>query len=459
MHVGGLAIYDTSTAPGGKLEFEEAVEHIKLRGRSVPTMNEVLVHTPLNIDHPYWLAEEDFVPEYHIKHFSLPKPGNWEQLCALVAHIHALPLDRSRPLWEMYFIEGLDGLAGYPKGCVGLLSKIHHASIDGAAGAQIGTVIHDLEPEVRTKAKKTAVEIPSGQRESTFRLLMNAQTNALKYPGRVFGAAREALPSLAMVARGVYKGELKRIRSVPRTRFNSNVSADRIFNSVRFSLGDFRAIKDAIGNATINDVALAVSSGALRRYLELKEELPEESLVAAVPVNIRREGAEGAGGNQVANMAVQLCSDIEDPIERLRAISEATRSAKAYTQTLGAGTMNNLVELAPSLLVAPMAKLGGDFKIVERTKPMFNCSITNVPQSKVPLYFSGAKMISNFGVGPVLNGIGLFQIINSYCDEISVSFSCCRKMMPDPDLYAECIEESYDALYKAVIPRSKRRSQ
>lgn len=449
MHVGGLAIYDPSVAPA-PLSKNDITEHIVNRGQRVPTMSEVLVEVPMNLDHPYWVATRPFRPEDHIHHIDLPSPGTWEQLCQMVAELHAHPLDRSRPLWEFYVIHGLDAVDGYPTGCFGLLSKIHHAIIDGAAGAQIGAVIHDLEADAGeaddASSDSTAVETAPGNA----RLLMRAQINALRYPGRVLAGAREVLPRAGKAMLNVARGELKTPLKVPRTRFNGVVTPDRVFDAARFKLSTLLAQKKPFAGVTLNDVALTICAGALREFLEAQGELPERPLVAAVPVNLRDESEQGVGGNQVTNMAVSLRTDLADPVERLLAISKATKESKAFTEVLGGRTLNTLVGLAPSALTGPVSRLTGAAGLVKVTPPSFNCSITNVPQSRVPLYFRGAPMLSNFGVGPIMNGIGVFHIINSYCDELSIAFCSCEAMIPDPAAYAELLRGAEEELRSAM---------
>jgi len=450
MHVGSLAIYDPSTAPKGKVRFKQVLKQVELRAAQVPSMKEVLKHVPMNIDHPYWVTDTEFDPEFHIRHVALPKPGDWRQLCIQVSRIHARQLDRSRPLWEIYIIEGLDNLEGFPKGCFAMLSKIHHATIDGASGGELAAALHDFSADPDAEEPEYVGADKSTRHPSNAELLMRAQLNNLRYPLKYLGVVRGAVPRVARTLSGLAKGDLRRIKKTPRTRFNGKVSPHRVFDSVRLKMADILEIKNSFPGVTVNDVALCIVGGALRSYLISKDELPEISMVAAAPVNLRTESKTEPIGNQVSNMTVRLCTDIEDPVDRLNAIHEGTQDAKAYSQSMGARSMTDIVELIPSAIAGPTARISGRLGMTDRMSPMYNCSVTNVPGPRVPLYFQGAKMLINYGMGPVMDGVGIFNIINSYCEEFSLSFTSCREMIPDPAFYAECIQNSFDELHEAI---------
>lgn len=453
MHIGGLSIYDPSTAPGGKVSFKQILANTTVRARRVAAMTNTLVEVPLSMDHPYWRADADFDPEFHIRHIALPKPGDWRQLCIQVSRLHARPLDRGHPLWEMYIIEGLDNVEGYPPGCFAVVTKMHHAAIDGASGVEIASAIHDLEPIAGLKN-----DAPSNKREkvpSGLELIWRAQINNIKTPFRIFSVAKNTVPGFAKFAAGLYKGKLKRVTDLPRTRFNTNVSPHRVFAAVTFDLNEIKAIKSSIENVTVNDVAIAICGGALRKYLTDKGELPEKSLAAMAPINVRTKDKLGTAGNQVSQMTVRVCSDIEDPKERLIAVSEGTREAKELTNAIGAKSMTDYAQFIPSTLAASAARVASRIGMSNRGTPIYNCVITNVPGPQVPLYFTGAKMVSNFGLGPPIDGTGLFQAITSYCGSFNIAACSCREMMPDPDFYAQCLQESFDELKAATLNKKK----
>lgn len=454
MHISGLSIYTQSTAPGGKVRFKQIIESTSARIQRMPSLTRRLVSVPFGLDHPYWIDDGNFDPEFHIRHVALPSPGDWRQLCILVSRIHARQLDRARPLWEMYVIEGLDNVEGYPPGCFALFTKMHHAAIDGASGMEITAAVHDLEPEPPAGSFKKVVR--AAEREpSAMSLVTRSQLNNIKQPLRFISVARNTVPGLAKALMQLRRGELKRAGKVPRTRFNNTVSPYRVFDAVRMPLSDIKAIKNAVEGATVNDVALTIVGGGLRRYLEAHNELPAESLIAMAPVNVRDKSERGSGGNIVSTMAVKIRSDVEGARERLKAVNEGTRNAKEYANAVGAKTMTDYSQFIPSTLTAQAARLASRWGLVNQVNPIYNCVITNVPGPQVPLYNTGAKMLSNFGTGPVADGLGLFHVISSYCGEFSISATSCREMMPDPAFYRECLQKSFEDLRDATVGKTK----
>ncbi len=453
MHIGGLSIYDPSTAPGGKVRFKQIVDNIARRVHRVPAMTSRLVTVPLRLDHPYWLSDGTFDPEYHVRHIALPAPGDWRQLCILVSRIHARPLDRARPLWEAYVIEGLDNVEGYPKGCFAVYTKMHHAAIDGASGVEINAVMHDLsaEPVAAESIQTFKVDNPPTSAE----LLLRAQVNTIKIPFRFASIAKNTAPDLVKAAAGVVSGKLKRVSNIPRTRFNTNVSPHRVIDALRVDFEDIRNIKNAFKPATVNDVALTIVGGALRRYLDAKGELPEQSLAAMAPINVRTQDKLGTAGNLVSQMTVKLCTDVPDGKDRLQAVNEGTRNAKELTNAIGAKTMTDYTQFIPSTLTASAARLASSLSLANRISPSYNCVVTNVPGPPIPLFYTGAKMLCTFGTGPVLDSVGLFHAISTYCGEFTITFTACRDMLPDPAFYAGCLRESFDEMKSAALVEQK----
>lgn len=452
MHIGGLAIYDPSTAPGGGVGFKQIMENVLKRAHRVSAMNNVLVEVPLRLDHPYWKSNGPFDPEFHIRHIALPKPGDWRQLCIQASRLHARSLDRSRPLWEFYIIEGLDNIEGFPPGCFAVLSKMHHAAIDGSSGVEVAAAIHDLSPDYTIE--DSAATIKKDRSPTATELIWRSQINNIKAPLRMFEVAKNTIPGVAKLVSGLARGKLSRVTDIPRTRFNTNVSPYRVFDAIEFDLDDIKKIKDAVPGVTVNDVALAICGGGLRKYLQSKNELPERSLAAMAPVNIRTKDQLGKAGNQVSQLTVRVRSDIEDPLERLIEVNAGTSLAKELNNAIGAKTMTDYTQFIPSTLTASAAKLSSRLALANRVKPSYNCVITNVPGPQVPLYFTGAKMLSNFGLGPAVDGMGLFHAILSYCGKFNISINACREMMPDPAFYADCLQESFDELYEATVTKA-----
>lgn len=453
MHIGALAVYDPSTAPGAFVRFKDILGTIESRLHLARTFRERVVRVPLDLDHPYWVRDADFDLEFHVRHIALPKPGDWRQLCIQTARLHARPLDTTKPLWEFYVVEGLDEVQGLPPGSFAIVSKIHHAAIDGVSGAEITGAIHDLAPDASVPPPQQPW---SADRDPlAAELMLRAWGNNLRQPFHFARVMANTVPAIGRVAAGWRNETFKFPGNVPRTRFNRSISPHRVVDGRSFPLAKIRAIKAAVEGATVNDAVLAIVGGALRRYLMSKSELPLESLVAMAPISIRAKDQSGVMGNQVAAMAAPLRSDIGEPIARLQAVHEATVQSKALTEAVGARLMTDYTQFIPSSLAGLAARLYTRAGLANRVRPIFNCVVTNIPGPQQPLYMGGARLITQYGLGPIVDGMALIHPVFSYCGEITISFTSCREIMPDPAFYAECIEASYHELCAAAGVRDE----
>lgn len=448
MHIGAVAIYDQATVDGGVLAFKEILKNYESRLHLARSFRQRIVRVPLSLDHPYWLEDPDFDLEYHVRHIALPKPGDWRQLCIQVARLHARPLDTGRPLWEFTVIEGLDNVEGLPKGSFAIVSKVHHAAIDGVSGAEMTAAVHDLTPDA-TPTPPDKAWLP--EREPTaIELLSRTSVNNVRQPFKLARVVVESVPALARLGIGLSAGKLKRVGAVPRTRFNGKVSPHRVFDGRSFKLNDIRAIKNAVEGATVNDAVIAIIGGALRKYLESKHELPKDSLIAMAPISVRSKDQQKSAGNQVSAMSVAVRSDIADPLDRLVAVFESTTNSKEMTNAIGASTLTDYSQFIPSTVAGLAARLYTNLGLANRITPIFNTVITNIPGPQVPLYMTGARLVTQFGLGPILDGMGIIHPVFSYCGEITISFTSCREMIPDPAFYAECIQESFEEMLAAT---------
>ena len=452
MHIGSLAIYDQSTAPGGKVSFKEILQFFDERLHKARAFRQRLARVPLSLDHPYWVEDPDFDLEFHVRHIALPAPGDWRQLCIQAARLHARPLDRNKPLWEAYVIEGLDNVAGVPKGSFALVTKIHHAAIDGVSGAEISAAIHDLAPDsdIDEPDKPWVAErMPTG-----IELLTRSAAKTVAAPLKFGKLLYRSAPSLGKVAVGLATKQLKFPTGAPRTRFNHNVSPHRVFTGRAFDLKEIKAIKNMQEGTTVNDVVVSICGGALRHYLEDKNELPSESLVAMAPMSVRPAEKQQAAGNLVTAMSLPIRSDIADPLERLIAVSKESKEAKKLTYTMGPHLAADAAEFLPSTLSGQIVRTFADFGLVDRVPPIVNTVITNVPGPNIPLYSMGSRMVATFGLGPIVHGMGLFQPVLSYNDTITISAVADRSMMPDPSFYGECLQRAFDELKSATIEKT-----
>ncbi|HVF92927.1 MAG TPA: wax ester/triacylglycerol synthase family O-acyltransferase [Sphingomonas sp.] len=451
MHIGSVGIYDPSTAPGGFVRFKDILGFIETRLGGARSFRQRLVRVPFDLDHPYWIEDPEFDLEYHVRHIALPKPGDWRQLCIQVARLHARPMDLSKPLWEFTIVEGLDNIEGLPKGCFALVSKVHHAAIDGMSGVEMSAAVHDLDASMTPPEAADAWKPENMPKVAD--LLARSYLNGLVQPMRVMETIGRSLPGVAKLGMQVGKGDvsIKNARPAPKTCFNGKVSAHRVWDAVPFPLGEIRAIKAAVPDATVNDVVLSIVGGALRSYLEGRGELPKETLTAMAPISVRGTGEKAALGNLVSAMVVGLGTQIEDPLERLRFVHDEAVNSKAMTNAVGAKNLADYSQLMPSGLAGLAARLYTRVGAANAHAPAFNCVVTNVPGSRVPMYFCGAQMVGMYGTGPVFDGMGLINPVYSYGDTIAISFTADRAAMPDPDRYADALRSSFAALQRATV--------
>lgn len=451
MHIGSVGIYDPSTAPGGFVRFKDILKFIGERLGGARSFRQRLVRVPFDLDHPYWIEDPDFDIEYHVRHIALPKPGDWRQLCIQVARLHARPMDLAKPLWEFTIVEGLDNVEGLPPGCFALVSKVHHAAIDGMSGVEMSAAVHDLDASMTPPEKQD--DWKPEHMPGVADLLTRSYFSSLLQPMRVVETIGRSLPGMAKLTASVSKGDVSvaNTRLAPKTRFNGKVSGHRVFDAAPFRLADIRAIKDAVPGATVNDVILAIVGGGLRGYLEAKGELPKDTLTAMAPISVRGDGEKAALGNLVSAMVVGLGTQIADPLERLRFVHAEAINSKAMTGAVGARTLTDYSQLIPSGLAGLAARLYTRVGAANAHAPIYNCVVTNVPGARVPMYFCGARMVAMYGTGPVFDGMGLINTIYSYTDTIAISFTSDRAMMPDPDAYAGALKSAFEALRDTAL--------
>jgi diacylglycerol O-acyltransferase / wax synthase len=449
LHIGSLSIYDQSTAAGRRVRFKEILANVQSRLHLARCFRQRLVQVPLSLDHPYWIEDPEFDLEFHVRHIALPKPGDWRQLCIQAARIHARPLDLGKPLWEMYVIEGLDRVEGLPRGSFAILTKIHHAAIDGVAGAEITAAVHDLRPDASPPLpeKPWAPERVPSVVELGARTMLNNVRQPLRLAQELTTAAA---PTLRALAEQWTIAPSRRSRGVPRTRFSQPVTPHRVVEGRGFSLDVTKQIRKRVEGATVNDVVLAVCSGALRRYLEHHGELPAESLVALAPISVRTEAQRSAGGNQISAMLVALHTQETDPLERLTRIVGTTHATKDLTRAIGARTLTDITQFLPGALAGLAGRLVASTGLMRQIGTVASCVITNVPGPQIPLYMTQARMVATYGLGVPVDGMGLFHVVFSYAGVITITVTACRKQMPDPGFYAECLESSFQELRESA---------
>ncbi|MFZ9395797.1 MAG: WS/DGAT/MGAT family O-acyltransferase [Erythrobacter sp.] len=451
MHIGSILIYNPETAPGGFVRFKDILAFFESRMQLSRTIRQRLVRVPFDLDYPYWIEDPDFDLEFHVRHVALPRPGDWRQLCIQAARIFARPLDLDRPPWEFTVVEGLDNVPGVAKGSFAMVTKVHHAAIDGMSGIDLMEAMHTLKPDDPPPAKADSwkpEKIPNA-----IELLGKSYFNAVTNPFKQLEVAAKAAPGLAKAIKGLVSKEfnLSGEMLAPRTRFNKGISPHRVVEGRSFKLADIKAIRSLAPGSKVNDVFLAIIGGGLRRYLLAKHDLPAKTLTAMAPISVRSGDEKGDMGNQVAAMIAPLGTHLADPIERLRYVHSQTTNSKAMSDALGARNMTEMSKVSPALFMALGAQLYTRLGLANRgVAPPFSTVVTNVPGPPVPIYSSGARLESMMGLLCLTDGLGLGHVVQSYCDEATISFTACRELLPDPDVYIRCIEESFAELLAAA---------
>ena len=469
-HVSSLNIYDPTTAPGGA-GLEATKEIILERIDQLAPFRRRLVEVPLGLDLPYWVEDPHFDIDFHVRHHAVPPPGTPQQLAEAVARIVARPLDRSRPLWELYVIEGVDNGR-----LIAQLTKIHHAAIDGASGALMLAAILDTDPTFRPTGEPAPWEpedIPSDDE-----LLRVTAREYLRRPEKL---VRLGIRTTRDLAKATRSGGLRtladlmaqpmpgpmgqmirqRLRAsagtdvdrppalpptlAPRTPFNRPISPHRRFAYTTVPLERAKTVRRAFG-CTFNDVVMTVCSGTLRRYLEHHQCLPAESLIAMVPVSVRTGSEDDTYQNRVSALLADLATNEADPVARLRRVQQSMTAAKENFAAIPADTLQDYTQFAPPAIAARAMRMYSRLRIADRMNPPFNLVISNVPGPQQPLYSAGAELQHFYPVSTLIDGQGLNMTVQSYNGNLDFGFIACRELVPDLWAMVDMLHEAMDEL-------------
>lgn len=430
MHVCGVLVLDPTGMRGG-FSFERLVELIESRLPDIPQFRRKLKGVPLNIDHPVWVDDPQFDLARHIHHAALPKPGTMRQLSDLVGRIASHPLERDRPLWRMWLVEGLE------EGKAALVSKIHHACIDGVSGADLMAHLFDFEPDAPDPEPPDEAWAPDPV-PSDLQVTLDALTNRVRNPLRTGRALVRTGTSLVNMGRAalpvpVVGTELNAALpfTAPRTSFNQTLTSKRVVAFGQASLDDIKHIKSTYGT-TVNDVVLAACAITLRRYLESRHELPDRPLLASVPVSVHGKSTDAQGINQVSNMFVRIPTHLEDPVDILREIRAETKDAKQVFNAMGADLIQDLAQITPPGVFNLAARVYSAWGLANRMPPVNNLIISNVPGPPVPLYIAGARVVGVFPFGPLLEASGVNLTVLSNMGNMDFGVIACGDLVPDP---------------------------
>ncbi|MGK2950431.1 MAG: wax ester/triacylglycerol synthase family O-acyltransferase [Acidimicrobiales bacterium] len=450
MHVAMTAIFDPSTMPGG-YDFEKIKDFIESRLHLVPPFRRRVVEVPFRLNHPIWVEDPDFDLDYHIRRIGSPAPGGHRELAELAAQIASTPLDRSRPLWELYVVEGL------ADGNIGVVTKMHHCAVDGVSGAELMVNLFDLEPggrDLDPPEPRTPEPIPSDLELVGHAVASRARRQASILP--LLGTTARTVSTLVNRHRDPAAVVGAVPLTAPPTPWNRAITPHRRMSFTRVKLDDVKAIKNHVG-CTVNDVILGLMGGALRRYLADHGGVPDAPLVAVCPVSVRSESEAGQTNNKVSAMFTNLATDESDPIERLRRISQVTKGAKEDHNVLGANLLQDWAEHAAPTTFALAARLYSNLHLGDRHRPIHNVVISNVPGPPFPLYYAGAQLQYTLPMGPVMEGAGLNITVLSYMDNVDIGFMACRELVPDVWDLVDHVEASMAELLAAIAPPAPQR--
>lgn len=470
-HVNSLSVYGW---PEGEPDFDPHATFRELLRSKLGLLEPFvrrLVQVPLGLDRPYWINDPDFDLDFHVRHIAVPGAGGADQLGDLVGRLIGRPMDRTRPLWECYVIEGLES------GDWAVLLKLHHATVDGAAGALMLSILldpstdpsdadwtADKEPSVVELLARTAYGVVRTPAKG-----VRLQVKALNEIGRV--TRQQGFPALAKtLQRGLPGPAGEVVRKVlgspandesdeaprlprlgaPRTPFNASITPHRRFAYRTADLARVKAIKSELG-ATVNDVVMAVCSGALRRYLEGHDALPEEDLVAMIPVSIRTGAEEDMWANRVSAIFADLPTTSADPVQRVKNVSAAMQDAKKQFDMMPAEMIMEISDFAPPALAVQAARLAARVRIADHTRPPANLVVSNVPGSRSPLELRpGIALKHYYPVSTVVDGQGLNITVQSYCDQLDFGLVACRELVPDLWDLADLLLDEIDVLATAL---------
>jgi WS/DGAT/MGAT family acyltransferase len=461
-HVSGLAVLNPADVPGGVLTLSDVRDLLLERIHLLPPFRWRLEEMPFGLDHPWWIEDPDFDISYHVRELALPSPGSDGQLAAQVERLISRKLDRSRPLWELYLIQGVHGDRA------AVLTKIHHSVVDGVSGAEILSILFDLDPGGR-EIPDDPHPIETSPHPGTLGLLARGATGL---PGRALRTAKNMPTTVMNVAdvppiraipgvraMGAATSKVRRVAgrsepeserpslTAPRTLLNDRISGHRHFSFGSLSLPEVKAVKDAYG-VKVNDVVMSLSAGGIRNFLIANDALPDEPLIAMVPVSVRGEDEIGTFGNQVSAMMAALPTDVPDAVERLNCAHAEMTVAKLHHATQPPHFIADATEMVPPVLFSRAARLTAELGASSRFSPHFNVIVSNVPGPPVPLYMAGAKLESHYPASVIMDGVGLNITVLSYLDRLDIGVVGDRELAPNFDLLVEAMADELKELLR-----------
>jgi diacylglycerol O-acyltransferase / wax synthase len=423
LHICSILELDTSTMPHG-YTFDRLRCDLALRIKAMPQFREKLADSPLNLDHPVWVDDNQFDVSRHLHRIGLPAPGGRMELAEISGHIAALPLDRTRPLWEMWVIEGVAGTNAQQGGRLALMTKVHHACVDGVTGASL------LSQLCSTEANAPPPEPVDGVGDATqFQIAMSGLAKFASRPLHLASVLPNTMSSMVQTLLRARIGQaMASPFAAPPTTFNASITANRNIAYAQLDLKDIKRVKNHF-DVKVNDVVMALASGVLRQFLFDRGELPNSSLVAMVPVSVHGK-SDRPGRNQISGMFARLETQIADPAERLKAIAYANSVAKQHSSAIGASLLQDWSQFAAPAIFGLAMRAYARTSLTKR-RPVHNLIISNVPGPQLPLYLLGCEVKAMYPLGPIFHGSGLNITVMSLNGKLDVGLIGCPELVPD----------------------------
>ncbi|MCH9666515.1 MAG: wax ester/triacylglycerol synthase family O-acyltransferase [Actinomycetia bacterium] len=442
LHVCSILELDTASMPGG-YTFDRLREALSLRIKAMPEFREKLADSRFNLDHPVWVEDKDFDVDRHLHRIGLPSPGGRNELAEICGHIASLPLDRARPLWEMWVIENVAGTDAQNGGRIAVMTKVHHAGVDGVTGANLMSKLCTTEPDAPPP------EPVDGAGDASS--LEIAVSGAVRFAGRPLQLANMVPSTLSSVVDTVKRARngltMAAPFAAPQTPFNSNVTAHRNVAFAQLDLDEIKAVKNHFG-VKLNDVVMALVSGVLRKFLLDRGELPENTLVAMVPVSVHGK-SDRPGRNQVSGMFSKLETSIEDPAERLEVIAEGNSVAKEHSSGISATLLQDWSQFAAPAVFGVAMRVYASSRL-SGARPVHNLVVSNVPGPQMPLFMLGCEVEAMYPLGPIFHGSALNITVMSLNGTLDVGIVSCPELLPDLWNMADDFQPALDELLSAT---------
>ena len=440
MHICAVLLYDSGEGRANAISLAQLRKLVKNRLGQFALLRRKLHRVVMDMDTPYWVDVTEPDWRRHVRAYTLPYPGDWNTLQRALERLHGSRMNLEAPLWEMHLIDGLSDIPGLPSHCQALLLKIHHSAIDGISLSGIINALHQQTPEATARQESTA------KAPAQWALWTRAHVRGFNRQFKLAETMSNLVPGVVRVSKTREKfSDLPAIHSGAAC-FNARIKAGRRTGAALMPMAEVTAIKRAVRRVTLNDIALACVSGALREYLLYHRKLPQQSLAAGVPINLRGPADNSAGANKIATMIVGLATHVADPVERLRLIHRYAVAGKKKIDALGSGTVMDISDsLPPSVLAEGIRSMAWARRLVEIPVP-FHTMVSNVPGPTKPLHLERARLVVPLGLGPVRDNMGLFHIVSNSDSMMSLSFSACGKLLPDADFYQQCLRNAFAAL-------------